>query len=142
MIPRWAALPLIVVVLAACGQSGTDSVTIGTAEAEPGTILVDPDGHSLYLFLPDQQREATCTGACAQAWPPLTAPNEVAAGPGVDADLLGTIERPDGALQVTYNGWPLYRYSGDLAPGDTNGHGLLNVWFAVTPVGGAAGLTK
>ena len=49
--------------------------------------------------------------------------------------LLGTLTRDDGTVQVTYNGWPLYHFSGDTAPGDTNGQGLEGVWFLVSPTG-------
>jgi predicted lipoprotein with Yx(FWY)xxD motif len=60
-----------------------------------------------------------------------------AAGEGVDAALLGTITRDDGAMQVTYNGWPLYYFADDTAPGDANGQGLGDVWFLVSPTGEA-----
>ena len=52
-----------------------------------------------------------------------------------DPDLLGTTERDDGAMQVTYNGWPLYHFGGDQAPGDRNGHGVGDVWYVVSPEG-------
>jgi predicted lipoprotein with Yx(FWY)xxD motif len=59
------------------------------------------------------------------------------AGEGVDATLLGTITRDDGSTQVTYNGWPLYYFHEDAAPGDTNGQGVGGVWFLVSPEGEA-----
>ena len=136
---RLVALLTALGVTAACGRAAGETVTVDASPAAVGTVLTDEDGHTLYLFLPDQQQQPTCTGACTQAWPPLDATGQPAAGSGVDAGLLGTVAHPDGRKQVTYNGWPLYRYSGDQAPGEANGHGLLNVWFAVDPVGGAAG---
>ena len=63
--------------------------------------------------------------------------SETMAGEGVDATLLGTITRDDGSTQVTYNGWPLYYFQDDAAPGDTNGQGLDGVWFLVSPEGEA-----
>ena len=62
---------------------------------------------------------------------------EAMAGEGVDATLLGTITRDDGSTQVTYNGWPLYYFQDDVAPGDTNGQGMEGVWFLVSPEGEA-----
>ena len=62
---------------------------------------------------------------------------EEMAGEGVDATLLGTITRDDGSTQVTYNGWPLYYFHEDAAPGDTNGQGVGGVWFLVSPEGEA-----
>jgi len=73
----------------------------------------------------------TCTGGCAQVWPPLLSPTgKVPASPGVMGSF-GLLKRPDGGLQVTYNGMPLYRYVGDSGPGQSHGQGIGNVWFAV-----------
>ena len=52
---------------------------------------------------------------------------------GVDAAAVNTVKRADGKLQLTIAGWPVYRYSGDKAAGDTTGQGVGKVWFAVTP---------
>jgi predicted lipoprotein with Yx(FWY)xxD motif len=51
--------------------------------------------------------------------------------------MLGTITRDDGTMQATYNGWPLYYYSGDAAPGDINGQGMEGLWFLVSDLGDA-----
>lgn len=106
---------------------------IGIATTDHGEVLVDDSGMTLYLFLPDDQGESTCTGGCATTWPPVT--GEFVAGSGVDGDLLGTVARGDGSLQVTYNGWPLYRYAGDSEPGDTAGQGLGGNWWVVDAAG-------
>jgi predicted lipoprotein with Yx(FWY)xxD motif len=98
-------------------------------ETDLGAVLTDDTGRTLYLFTPDNQGDSTCTGGCATTWPPFT--GDVSAGPGVDASLLGSITRGDGTTQATYNGWPLYRYAPDTEPGQTGGHGVGGVWFAV-----------
>jgi predicted lipoprotein with Yx(FWY)xxD motif len=124
-------------------------VTIPTGEASPptlttsttdlGTFLVDGEGNALYIFVPDDQDDSTCYQACAEAWPPLV--GDVAAGDGVDPMLIGSTIRDDGGAyrspseQVTYNGWPLYYFSGDGAPGDTNGQGVGGVWYLIDPEG-------
>ena len=54
---------------------------------------------------------------------------------GVDRAAVNTVKRADGKLQLTIGGWPVYRYSGDKAAGDTTGQGVGKVWFAVTPAG-------
>lgn len=125
---------------AATGVPVTGAATVQVSEsAEFGQILVDAEGRSLYLFTNDTQDSGTsaCTGDCLVEWPPLLSDGEPVAGEGVDAALLGTITRDDGTTQVTYNGWPLYYFADDTAPGDTNGQGLGSVWFLVTPAGEA-----
>ena len=94
---------------------------------------------SLYLFTNDTQDSgaSTCADDCLAAWPALLSDGDPVAGEGVDAALLGTITRDDGTTQVTYNGWPLYYYAEDTAAGDTNGQGVGDVWFLVTPEGEA-----
>jgi hypothetical protein len=57
------------------------------------------------------------------------------AGPGVTGSKLGTIRRPDGGLQVTYNGLALYRYAPDHRAGDAKGQGLEREWYAIAPTG-------
>ena len=111
--------------------------TIEVADASLGEILADADGNTLYMFVPDEEQngEPTCYDDCAEAWPALEAEGEVAAGEGLDQSLLGSAERTDGATQVTYNELPLYYFSGDEAAGDTNGQGLMDVWYVVSPEG-------
>ena len=74
---------------------------------------------TVYLFMPDAQGAPTCTDACAQSWPPVVVEDgtEVTGGEGVDASLLGTVDHPDAGTQATYNGWPLYVFSGDSTAG-------------------------
>ena len=121
-------------------SSGGGGETEVEAEDSPlGTILVDQKGNTLYVFLQDTGDTSTCTGDCAATWPALIAKGEVKAGGGggVDESLLGTSARDDGTMQVTYNGHPLYYFSGDQAPGDTNGQGIGDIWFVVSPAGDA-----
>jgi hypothetical protein len=76
--------------------------------------------------------------ACATAWPPLRATGTPVIGTGLTASKVGTSPRSDGRPQVTYNGHPLYTYTGDQNPGDTNGQGLTAFgggWFALSPAG-------
>ena len=108
------------------------------ADSTLGSILVDGDGNTLYLFTPDNQGESVCYDQCEAAWPPLLDPIE--AGDGITASLLGTAPRTDGTEQITYNGWPLYYFANDTAPGDINGQGINDVWYVLTPNGDAIGL--
>lgn len=106
-----------------------------------GPMLTDARGRTLYLFTRDTPNKSTCTGACAQAWPPLLTTAAPVPGPGVNTALLGTTQRPDGSTQVTYNGWPLYYFASDQNPGDARGQGVGGVWFVVSPAGTPLGLS-
>ncbi|MCL4394429.1 MAG: hypothetical protein M1482_06430 [Chloroflexi bacterium] len=145
--------------------SGTPSASGSTAvspsilavgqNATLGSFLTDSSGRTLYLFTKDTTNTSNCSGSCAQIWPPFTPAGASAAAPSatsaatpqasgttttgasIDPTLLGTITRSDGTTQVTYNGHPLYYYSGDTAPGDTKGQGLIGAWFVVSPSGNA-----
>ena len=108
------------------------------------TVLVDDNGMTLYAFSQDTQGAggtaavSACTSEqCLAAWPLVTTDGDGVAGGGVDQSLLGMAEHANGAMQVTYNGWPLYRFAGDLAAGDSNGQGLGGAWWVVSLSGEA-----
>jgi predicted lipoprotein with Yx(FWY)xxD motif len=95
------------------------------------TVLTNTHGRTLYWFAPDTPATSACTGSCAAYWPPVT--GGAKAGPGVTG-TLSTIKRPDGAVQATYDGHPLYTYIGDSGPRQARGNNLdLNggLWHEV-----------
>jgi predicted lipoprotein with Yx(FWY)xxD motif len=96
--------------------------TVAVASNSLGTILVDAQGKTLYLFEADKNGSSACTGGCANFWPPLV--GKPTAGTGITATNLGTITRSDGTTQVTYFGHPLYYFARDVAAGDTKGEGV------------------
>ena len=106
---------------------------LGIATTDLGDIVVDSAGMALYMFMPDNASTPTCAADCAQAWPPLL--GEATAGDGVDSSLIGSAEHPESGAMVTYNGWPLYYFAGDSAPGDTNGQGQGGVWYVIDATG-------
>jgi predicted lipoprotein with Yx(FWY)xxD motif len=122
-------------------------IVVRTAQvATLGQVLVSSSGRTLYHTSGEPRNVVRCTGACAADWPPLlvTPGAKPVAGPGVRPSLLGTIRRPDGKLQVTYAGMPLYLYAGDKRRGSVEGQGVGGVawlggsWNAVTPAGSVA----
>jgi predicted lipoprotein with Yx(FWY)xxD motif len=147
------ALAALAVTLAAggCGSSpaaptasGSTAAGTLTIAAKPlprvGTVLVNAAGYALYMFVPDDQRQVTCTSLCAETWPPvrLRAGAALAAGPGVRQALLGSDADPAGGRVITYDGWPLYAYTGDVYAGQTTGQGIdLNggYWYLIRPSG-------
>jgi predicted lipoprotein with Yx(FWY)xxD motif len=103
-----------------------------------GTFLVDAGGMTLYLFTQDTTPgESACDADCAENWPPLVAAEPLQLAPGIPG-TLGSIEREDGSMQVTYNDMPLYYFAQDVEAGDTNGQGRGDVWFVVVVSGGPA----
>ena len=110
--------------------------TINVAQdASLGSILVDSNGMTLYLYTSDTPNTSTCTATCATNWPPLLTNGAPVGGTGVTASMLGTTTRSDGSTQVTYNGWPLYNFAGDKVAGDMKGEGVKSVWYVVSPSG-------
>jgi predicted lipoprotein with Yx(FWY)xxD motif len=128
---------------AAAAQSGSPATgvpdaTVAAKSTKLGTILVDADGRTLYLFEKDKGPSSTCYGACASAWPPVTTDAKAIAGTGIDAAKLGTSRRKDGVTEVTYGGHPLYTYAGDAKPGDTTGQDISQFgapWYVLAPTG-------
>jgi predicted lipoprotein with Yx(FWY)xxD motif len=147
-----AVIPLVALTVAACGGGGAAtaatpktssgaSATVGVANSNLGSILVNAAGRTLYLFKADVGATSACSGACATAWPPLLATGKPTAGAGLTASKLGTITRSGGSHQVTYNGHPLYLFIKDTKPGQTTGQGVTAfgaAWFALTPSGNQA----
>ena len=118
------------------GGNSAGAATVSTAKVgDLGTVLVNGDGRTLYLFESDTGSTSTCVDTCAGTWPALTTSGDASATSGADASMLGTTTRSDGTTQVTYNGHPLYIYSGDMAAGQANGEGFSNLWYAVTTQG-------
>ncbi|MEV7385179.1 MULTISPECIES: hypothetical protein [unclassified Streptomyces] len=106
-------------------------------------VVVNGAGFTLYRFDKDTANpsRSNCNDACATTWPPVVvAPGGRIFIDGVDKSEVGVVKRADGNLQVTVGGWPVYRFSKDLKPGDTNGQGVGGTWFGVTPDGRKAGV--
>ncbi|HSB01382.1 MAG TPA: hypothetical protein VLE49_12075 [Anaerolineales bacterium] len=114
--------------------SGPATVNLGKNDTL-GSFLVDDKGMTLYLFTKDTPNTTVCYDKCAVAWPPLLTNGNPVAGDGVDASKFGTTTRKDGSTQVTYNGWPLYYYFKDKAPGDVTGQTVGDVWYVVSAAG-------
>ncbi len=120
---------------AAAGSAASD-LTLKTRHGKLGTFLVDGKGRSLYLFQKDKRAKSSCDGDCAEAWPPLLSTGgKVTASGSARQDLIGTITRADGTVQVTYNDHPVYGFVKDKKAGDTKGQGVRAFgakWYLVT----------
>lgn len=119
-------------------SSGGDGIVSAAKVGDLGTVLVDSQGLTLYDFHKDKGGTSACYGACAGAWPPLLTEGNPQAQGAAERSMLGTTKRKDGTLQVTYNGWPLYTYVADKAPGEANGNDIDQFgaeWYALQPNG-------
>lgn len=133
--PALAAV-IAVVVATNVGAAQRPTVKVETT-AVLGRLLATSSGLTLYHYTDERRGKISCKGACAKIWPPLLVKNgaKPIAGRGLRAAKLGTIKRPDGRTQVTYNGYALYRYAPDKRPGDVKGQALFEVWYVIAPSG-------
>jgi predicted lipoprotein with Yx(FWY)xxD motif len=118
----------------ASGAAEATAVGLKTANIGGVTVLTSAKGFTLYSFAPDTATKSACNGACATAWPPQTAPATV-------KSPYATIKRSDGSTQLTFNGHPLYTFTGDTAPGIAGGNGVNafgGLWSEVPASGSAA----
>ena len=153
---RAAVAAVVMIAAGACGGSSPSTTTAGTPVPSPTaaanvlakaemvagqsmTILVDSRGLTLYRWTTDtgaNKGKINCLAGCAAVWPPFVLPSG-AANPAPGSGVVGTLTtliNPEGkGTQVLYNGWPLYFYAKDQAPGDTTGQGVGGKWFVVTP---------
>ena len=145
---RWWAVPAAVgaaALIAACGNSAAPSTgasqvkasagQVTTASTSKGTVMVDSKGDTIYWFAIDTPTKSNCTGQCLSFWPPVT--GKVTAAPGSKlSGTFGTITDANGKVQATYDGHPLYTFSGDTSPGAVKGNGVNTsggLWWAMTP---------
>ena len=122
--------------------SGSGVVAVAKSPELGAAILVDSKGFTLYDFHKDKGAKSACYGACAGVWPPLTTSGKPQATSGAEASKLGTTERSDGTLQVTYAGHPLYTYVVDKKPGEAKGNDFSSYgaqWYALKSNGEEAG---
>ena len=118
--------------------SGSAPAAVATHSGPNGTYLTDGNGKTLYVFSKDTGSSSTCSGACMSEWPPLTTKGAPTASSGAQSSMLGTTSRGGGVTQVTYNGHPVYYFSGDSSTGDMNGQGLTDFgghWAIAGPDG-------
>ena len=134
------ALGVCALAAAACGSSSggaaSGSVSSGTATMVSvkhvdgvGTVLVDSKGQALYSPMQEAGGKVLCTGSCTSIWQPLTTSGS--AKPTGTSDVsakLGTLDRPGGVVQVTYQGKPLYTFAEDSGPNTVTGNGAKDAF--------------
>jgi predicted lipoprotein with Yx(FWY)xxD motif len=160
-----AVIPLAAIGLAACGSSssgGNNSVSPGSGSSptsgstsDPSTsfstmnvsglgqVVVDGRGRTVYILTAPGKKNVSCTdgNGCTAIWPDLSLPDGVSAanaGSGITASLLGAKKESDGETYPTYNGYLMYEYASDSAPGQARGQGIKSfggTWWVLSPSG-------
>jgi predicted lipoprotein with Yx(FWY)xxD motif len=133
-----SALLVVACAVLAAAASAAQHPTVKVVRTPAlGKVLVTSTGLTLYHYADEKRGKIGCKGACAKFWPPLLvkAGTKPTAGQGVLASKLGTIKRPDGGIQVTYNGFALYRYAPDKKAGDVKGQGDEDEWYVISSSG-------
>lgn len=129
---------------AAAGTSPSAAVTISAKSVSGfGTVLVNGQGRTLYMLTSEKGGKITCTSSngCTKIWPEIALPKGTTAakaGSGVQSSMLGTVKDASGNLEVTFNGWPLYTFSGDSGPGAAKGEGITHfggTWYVLNTSG-------
>lgn len=126
-----AAAAMVAAPALAQEEPAEPSAGVAISYAIDGGFLTDSEGRTLYLFLNDSDGVSTCMGDCLVRWPAFLAADDLDLAEGLDAALFGTTERDDGAIQVTYGGWPLYYFAGDKDTGEVNGQAVGELWYLV-----------
>jgi predicted lipoprotein with Yx(FWY)xxD motif len=109
-------------------------------DALGSTVIVNAKGLTLYHLTTERAGTISCSGICATFWIPVLASGngKPVLGKGVIASKVGTIKRPDGRVQLTYNHYALYRYYLDKKPGQIGGEGFATgtgTWQAISTSG-------
>jgi predicted lipoprotein with Yx(FWY)xxD motif len=119
------------------GTTGT-SLTVATAEGVEGSYIADSAGNAVY-FLEGDTDGSKCVDACTKVWMPVLVTSATpSAAPGLQAGMVGVVQRADGSSQASYHQHPLYRYSADSGAGSTAGKGVEDQWghwYLLTPAG-------
>lgn len=112
------------------------AVLLKTASSPLGTIAVDGEGMTVYIYNPDKENSNadSCDENCLRYWPAVTSTTDSPVVQGINA-AIGTVPGPEGSFQVTVNGKPVYRYLDDKVPGDMLGQGVGSLWFMIDEYG-------
>jgi predicted lipoprotein with Yx(FWY)xxD motif len=132
-----AALAVFGIAVGLAGATASITMKSTVSSALGSSILVNSAGRTLYHDSAEKKNTVKCLAACVKEWVPLvvTAGAKPVAGTGVTASKVGVLKRPDGKMQVTYAGLPLYLFAGDSKSGDVNGQGVGGIWHAIAPTG-------
>lgn len=118
------------------GLAVSQPLHIGIADnATLGNYLVDAEGRTLYVSKDEADGSLSCVDECLETWLPTVTSGRPVTAPGLIPGFVGVVERPDGTLQASFRGYPLYYYDGDSNQGDTKGQALDSTWYVLSSTG-------
>jgi len=117
---------------ASSASGATLKITSISLNGTSKMVLTNSSGMTLYYRSDDSASSPKCTGGCASAWPPFLANGTAPTAPSGASGPVTLVNGGNGS-QVEYNGWPLYTFSGDTAPGGHAGENLMNIWHVAAP---------
>jgi predicted lipoprotein with Yx(FWY)xxD motif len=148
---RLVAAVVVALFVAACGNSsssgdttsesstqGASGAVLGVASTSLGDVLVDGQGLTVYMLTADSSKHSSCSSDCLEYWPVVAAPSSGAPSVSDISAALGVTKSTSGESMLTANGWPLYTFANDQAPGDVNGQGMQSfggTWYVLSPAG-------
>jgi predicted lipoprotein with Yx(FWY)xxD motif len=126
------ASPMATGMSSSAGAMQTATATLTVERTRAGMVLAGSKGLTLYYFTKDKPHsgKSACFGSCLKAWPALAGPVKAPTGARMPGPM-GTIRRGNGTVQVTINGYPIYYYVGDKAPGQIAGNGVEGTWHII-----------
>ena len=121
------------------GEGPSEPQTPAIVVVHPGKtahlVMANAAGFTLYAFSIDRPGNSQCRGACARRWrPAVSSGGKPQAGAGVSLPSIGSMLRPDGSFQVTFNGLPVYYFVEDRNPFDENGANRKEFGGVFSPV--------
>ncbi|MDX2967985.1 hypothetical protein PWY87_11385 [Kribbella solani] len=115
----------------AAGGSKLGTASVGSL----GTVVVDGNGRTVYVFDKDTKNKSNCEGGCLAQWPAVAAGTGTPRLTGISPSLVGSITRSDGTKQLTINGMPIYLFARDTQAGQANGQAFGGIWWVIGPDG-------
>jgi predicted lipoprotein with Yx(FWY)xxD motif len=119
-------------------SDNASATPLSTYKTKIGEVIVGQGDHTVYTYDRPVGQSLDCSGRCAWTWLPVITNKGVSISGDVAKGKVGAVEYSDKGDQVTYNGHPLFFFTGSTDPGDVSGNGATSVgvtWYTISPDG-------
>jgi len=130
-----ASLILATGVATLAGAAASPTTITVTQNKTWGATLTLKNGRTLYRLTKDSTNKSVCTGMCATIWTPVLLATGQKTPVGSGVSHLGSFTRANGTHQVTYEGIPVYTFTGDKKAGQVTGNikDTWGQWWSINP---------